>query len=139
MSLLLFFFPLQGVGNVVEASKVVGGVGRIVLVSSCLVTPANKFHPLRILLNITKWRLMDNKFEGEEALRKAGVSYTIIRPGGLTDKPQLRKLISGNVNQTPSLLNPFLIISVSHVINLHWYRRTYLYNSLESYMCRSRR
>jgi hypothetical protein len=102
--------------NTIEAAKAVGGVGRVVLVSSCLTTPKNRLHPLRILLNNVRWGLMDAKFKGEasssplfpaapgrssrvadpapsparageEALRASGLPYTVVRPGGLTDKP----------------------------------------------------
>jgi hypothetical protein len=56
------------------------------LVSSCLVTPKNRLHPIRIMLNNLRWSLMDYKFKGEEALRNSGLKkYTIVRPGGLTD------------------------------------------------------
>jgi uncharacterized protein YbjT (DUF2867 family) len=60
------------------------GVGRVVLVSSRLVNPSNRFHPIRMLLNNVKYSLMDYKFMGEESLRKSGQEYTIVRPGGLT-------------------------------------------------------
>jgi len=60
------------------------GVGRVVLVSSRLVNPSNRFHPIRVILNNIKYSLMDYKFQGEEALRKSGQEYAIVRPGGLT-------------------------------------------------------
>jgi uncharacterized protein YbjT (DUF2867 family) len=46
-----------------------------------------RFHPVRVLLNNIRWSLMDHKYAGEEALRNSGVSYTVVRPGGLTNKP----------------------------------------------------
>jgi uncharacterized protein YbjT (DUF2867 family) len=66
-------------------------VERVVLVSSRLVNPTNRFHPIRILLNNIKWGLMDNKFLGEEALRNSGQDYCIVRPGGLTGGDNQRK------------------------------------------------
>ena len=123
----------------------------MVLVSSALVTPKNRYlrhsllcslhdltrccylwrpdslrltlpvttcrlHPIRILLNNIRWSLMDNKlagnavkcsgqldcgaesdsnlnlsymlaprYAGEQLLRQSGVSYTVVRPGGLTN------------------------------------------------------
>lgn len=82
----------QGVANVAQAVRETGSkVGRVVLVSSCLTTPKNRFHPIRIILNNIRWGLMDNKFKGEEALRQSGVAYTIVRPGGLSDGPKGEK------------------------------------------------
>lgn len=40
----------QGVKNVADVAKELGSCQRLVLVSSCLVTPARRFHPIRILL-----------------------------------------------------------------------------------------
>ncbi|KAL4419569.1 hypothetical protein ABPG77_003595 [Micractinium sp. CCAP 211/92] len=77
----------QGVANVAEAVKEAGGKQRVVLVSSCLVSPHNRWNPIRILLNNMRWSLMDYKYKGEEALRRSGVQYTIVRPGGLTSEP----------------------------------------------------
>lgn len=60
-----------------------------------------RFHPIRVLLNNIRWSLMDNKFKGEEALRSSGLSYTIVKPGGLTNAPggtvQLRAGARGTV------------------------------------------
>jgi hypothetical protein len=56
----------QGVGNVAQAAKEVGGVQRVVLVSSGLVTPARRFHPIRLMLNTIVARgQMDAKYKGE--------------------------------------------------------------------------
>jgi len=71
-----------GVQKTIEAAKA-AGVQRIVMVSSRLVNPSNRFHPIRLILNNIKYSLMDYKFMGEEALRGCGVEYTIVRPGGL--------------------------------------------------------
>jgi uncharacterized protein YbjT (DUF2867 family) len=59
-------------------------VSKLVMVSSRLVNPINRWHPIRGILNNIKWRLMDYKFQGEEALRQSGIDYTIVRPGGLS-------------------------------------------------------
>ncbi|WIA24093.1 hypothetical protein OEZ85_013698 [Tetradesmus obliquus] len=77
----------QGVKNVADAAKAAGNVSRVVLVSSMLTHPSNRLHPIRVLLNNIRWSLMDNKFKGEEALRSSGLSYTIVKPGGLTNAP----------------------------------------------------
>ena len=56
-----------------------GGLRQVVLVSSAGVTQPD--HPLNKMFdNVLRW-----KAEGEAALRAAGVAYTIVRPGGLTD------------------------------------------------------
>ena len=47
--------PPQGVKNVADAAKELGGIDRVVVVSSALVTPKNRFHPVRILLNNIRW------------------------------------------------------------------------------------
>ncbi|PSC74312.1 epimerase [Micractinium conductrix] len=77
----------QGVANVAEAVKETGGQQRVVLVSSCLVSPHNRWHPIRVMLNNFRWSLMDYKYKGEEVLRRSGVPYTIVRPGGLSNDP----------------------------------------------------
>lgn len=77
----------QGVVNTAEAAKAAGGVGRVVLVSSMLTDPSNRWHPVRLLLNSIRWGLMDRKMEGEEALKASGVPFTVVRPGGLKTGP----------------------------------------------------
>lgn len=69
-----------GIRNLALAAKS-AGVQQMVLVSSQSVT--NVREPLNQWLNnILIW-----KYLGEEALRKSGVSYTVVRPSGLNDKP----------------------------------------------------
>jgi len=72
----------MGLLKTVNAAKE-AGVKRLVVVSSRLVNPINKWHPVRILLNNIRYSLMDYKFEGEEFVRKSGLEYVIVRPGGL--------------------------------------------------------
>lgn len=98
----------------VAAASVAAGVKRMVLVSSQLVSPHNFWHPMRLILSLVKWNLMDEKWRGEQvrpvrarriesaiqsslrsgsrppvqALRSTpGLSYTIVRPGRLSDGP----------------------------------------------------
>ena len=74
-----------GVANLASAAKA-AGLTRVVLVSSALVSPHNGWHPIRLLLNnMRPGKMMDAKWAGERALAAAGVPYTIVRPGGLTD------------------------------------------------------
>jgi uncharacterized protein YbjT (DUF2867 family) len=70
----------EGVKNLAEAAAA-ARVGQIVLVSSAGVTQED--HPLnRMFDNVLRW-----KAKGEEAVRASGVPFTIVRPGGLVDKP----------------------------------------------------
>ncbi len=65
----------QGVANLVQAARA-SDVNRFVLISSISVTQPN--HPMNYFGKILDWKL-----EGENALRKSGLGYAIIRPGGL--------------------------------------------------------
>lgn len=74
------FVDYQGVRNLAEAAAA-GKADQMVLVSSSGVT--HKDHVLnRMFDNVLIW-----KGKGEDALRASGVPYTIVRPGGLTNKP----------------------------------------------------
>jgi len=81
----------EGVKNVAEAAAASApSPPRVVLVSSMLTHPENRWHPIRLLLNSIRWSLMDEKFKGEEALRStAGLAgnWCVIRPGGLVNAP----------------------------------------------------
>jgi len=69
-----------GVKNLAEASAA-AGIKQFVLVSSSGVTQEDHFLN-KVMDNVLIW-----KFKGEEALRASGVPYTIVRPGGLVNKP----------------------------------------------------
>lgn len=70
----------EGARNLADAAAA-AGVGHYVLVSSMGVTHDD--HALnRMFNNILVW-----KRKGEDAVVASGVSYTIIRPGGLNDGP----------------------------------------------------
>lgn len=79
----------DGVRIVAEAA-VFNNVERMILVSSQLVHPKNKWNPIRIFLNTMSTGLfhgkglMDLKWDGEQYLRQSGVTYTIIRPPRLS-------------------------------------------------------
>ncbi len=53
------FWALQGVKSVAEIAKDKGL--HVVLVSSALVTPKNRYSPIRLILNNIRWSLMDAK------------------------------------------------------------------------------
>jgi uncharacterized protein YbjT (DUF2867 family) len=68
----------EGVRNLAAAASA-AGLARVVLVSSAGATRPD--HPLnRRFDDVLAW-----KAKGEAAVRAAGVPYTIVRPGGLTD------------------------------------------------------
>ncbi len=67
----------EGVRNLVLAARN-ASVGRFILVSALWVT-----HPEHPMNNFG--RALDWKRKGEESLRTSGLTYTIIRPGELTD------------------------------------------------------
>ena len=84
-------FEVDRDGLVVVAKECQKANCKLVVISSVFVTPKHYFNPVRGFLNtVVKWRMMDAKWEGEEAVRKMeGLRYTIIRPGTLTDNPPL--------------------------------------------------
>lgn len=62
---------------------------------------------MRVLLNNIRYGLMDNKLKGEDLLRQSGATYTIVRPGGLTNGPAGKeKLVIGMLlwHMTPLML-----------------------------------
>ena len=66
-------------------------MARLLLLTSQLVHPANRFNLIRGILNTVNtglfhWSgMMDFKFAGEKLLRLSGIDYTIVRPGRLLD------------------------------------------------------
>lgn len=80
------FVDYGGNVNLTDAARE-AGVTRFVLVSSMGVT--HEEHPLNKMFgNILIW-----KKAGEDYLRASGVPYTIVRPGGLVDKPGGQKRV----------------------------------------------
>ena len=74
------FVDFEGVRNLAEAAAA-AKLDQLVIVSSAGVT--HKDHVLnRMFDNVLIW-----KGRGEDAVRASGVPYTIVRPGGLSDKP----------------------------------------------------
>lgn len=53
---------------------------------------------MRVLLNNIRWSLMDNKFASEQQLRQAGIPFTIVRPGGLTNAPAGEQQLQAGAN-----------------------------------------
>lgn len=80
------FIDYGGNNNLVDAA-VAANVQQFVVVSSMGVT--HEEHPLNKMLN----NLLIWKLKNEDYLRESGLSYTIVRPGGLTDKAGGEKFI----------------------------------------------
>ncbi|MEA5583427.1 NAD(P)H-binding protein [Nodularia harveyana UHCC-0300] len=68
----------EGTKNLVAAAKS-QGIEHFVLVSSLCVSQL--FHPLNLFWLILVW-----KKQAEEYIQKSGLSYTIVRPGGLKNE-----------------------------------------------------
>jgi len=78
-------------GLILVAKECLKANCKLIVISSVFVSPKHWFNPMRGFLNtVVKWRMMDAKWEGEEAIRAMkGLKYTIIRPGSLNDQPAL--------------------------------------------------
>ncbi|PPD82532.1 hypothetical protein GOBAR_DD20537 [Gossypium barbadense] len=88
-----------GTVNLVEACRKLG-VNRFILISSILVNGAamgQVFNPAYIFLNVFGLTLIA-KLQAEQYIRKSGINYTIIRPGGLRNDPP-----TGNVVMEPEV------------------------------------
>ncbi|MEH2068488.1 MAG: NAD(P)H-binding protein [Nostoc sp.] len=68
----------EGTKNLVDAAKA-KGIGHFVFVSS--LCTSQLFHPLNLFWLILVW-----KKQAEEYIQKSGVTYTIVRPGGLKNE-----------------------------------------------------
>jgi uncharacterized protein YbjT (DUF2867 family) len=69
----------EGVRNLAQAARA-AGVEHFVLVSSIGATQPD--HPTNRFSNVLVWKL-----RGEEVVRESGLTYSVIRPGGLVDEP----------------------------------------------------
>lgn len=86
------FVDGQGVMNLTDAARE-AGVERFVFESSLGVGNAKKGLPLPARLLIRP--ILRAKNESESHLRESGVSYTILRPGILTDSPPSGEVVVG--------------------------------------------
>lgn len=78
------------------------GVNRFILISSILVNGAAMgqiFNPAYIILNVFGLTLVA-KLQAEQHIRRSGINYTIVRPGGLREDPP-----SGNIVMEPEVQN----------------------------------
>lgn len=82
-----------GTVNLVDACRSIG-VNKFILISSILVNGAaigQLLNPAYIVLNIFGLTLVA-KLQAEQYIRKSGIDFTIVRPGGLRNDPP-----SGNI------------------------------------------
>lgn len=92
---------------------------KLVVISSCLVSPKHRFNPIRGFFNaILKPGMMDAKFAGEEFLRKLeGLDYVVIRPGSLSDGAELKTVYKIGQSDTMSFaLLPIPKIDVAKIV-----------------------
>ena len=75
----------EGTKNLVEAAKR-KGIEHFVMVSSLCVSKF--FHPLNLFWLILVW-----KKQAEEYLQQSGLTYTIVRPGGLKEEDSDDKVV----------------------------------------------
>jgi uncharacterized protein YbjT (DUF2867 family) len=73
-----YFVDYQGTKNLVDLARA-KGIEHFVLVSSLCVS--NFFHPLNLFWLVLYW-----KKQAESYLQSSGLTYTIVRPGGLKNE-----------------------------------------------------
>ncbi|MEH1925423.1 NAD(P)H-binding protein [Nostoc sp.] len=75
----------EGTKNLVDAAKA-KGIEHFVLVSS--LCTSQLFHPLNLFWLILLW-----KKQAEEYIQKSGLTYTIVRPGGLKNEDNSDQIV----------------------------------------------
>ena len=83
----------EGFMNVVDVAKESGTVKHFIMISSAAVTPHAYYSLPGIILNYIGNYVLAYKFKAEQALRRSGLPYTIVRPGGLNDAPLTRAAV----------------------------------------------
>lgn len=80
----------QGTKNLVDAAKK-QGVEHFILVSSLCVSKF--FHPLNLFWLVLYW-----KKQAEAYIQKSGISYTIVRPGGLKSEDNSDNIVMSSAD-----------------------------------------
>ena len=126
------FVDYGGVKNLVDVS-LEAGIKHFVLISSRGVTQED--HLLNeAFANVLKW-----KFKGEEYLRQSGLSYTIVRPGGLTNWPGGTMVIKVMQGDDPNVQGyvtraDVAIVAIEALTNPQAHNKTFeILNVVESY------
>lgn len=81
---------LEGTKNLVTMAKA-HGIDHFVLVSSLCVSQL--FHPLNLFFLILVW-----KKQAEEYLQRSGLTYTIVRPGGLKNEDNADAIVMSSAD-----------------------------------------
>jgi uncharacterized protein YbjT (DUF2867 family) len=81
---------LEGTKNLVDAAKE-SGIEQFVMVSSLCVS--RFFHPLNLFWLILVW-----KKQAEEYLQQSGLTYTIVRPGGLKNEDNSDSIVMSSAD-----------------------------------------
>ncbi|MCU0548552.1 MAG: NAD(P)H-binding protein [Leptolyngbya sp. Prado105] len=81
---------LEGTKNLVDAAKA-KGIEHFVLVTS--LCTSQLFHPLNLFWLILVW-----KKQAEEYLQKSGLTYTIVRPGGLKNEDNADRIVMSSAD-----------------------------------------
>ncbi|MEP0915611.1 NAD(P)H-binding protein [Leptolyngbya sp. DQ-M1] len=80
----------EGTKNLVDAAKA-KGIEQFVLVTS--LCTSQLFHPLNLFWLILVW-----KKQAEEYLQKSGLTYTIVRPGGLKNEENENAIVMSSAD-----------------------------------------
>ncbi|MEH2174114.1 NAD(P)H-binding protein [Nostoc sp.] len=75
----------EGTKNLVDAAKA-KGIEHLILISS--LCTSRLFHPLNLFWLILLW-----KKQAEEYIQKSGLTYTIVRPGGLKNEDNSDRIV----------------------------------------------
>ena len=75
----------EGTKNLVDAAKK-ADISQVVMVSSLCVSKL--FHPLNLFWGVLYW-----KQQAEDYLKKSGLTYTIVRPGGLKNEDNDKAIV----------------------------------------------
>ncbi|XP_027346866.1 uncharacterized protein At2g34460, chloroplastic isoform X2 [Abrus precatorius] len=116
-----------GTVNLVEACRK-RNVNRFILISSILVNGAamgQLLNPAYIFLNVFGLTLVA-KLQAENHIRKSGINYTIIRPGGLRNDPPIGNVVMEPENyflciRTPFRKEPYPEIKLQKSLLRHWH------------------
>ena len=92
----------EGNRNIAEAAKK-AGLKHMVMISSIGV--GNSKHALNFIFRMILTPVLKKKEKSEIALRSCGLDYTIIRPGGLTDKPLSGDIVFGEEGKITGSIN----------------------------------
>jgi len=79
-----YYVDFEGTVKLCDVCKESSSSPYLIVVSSLAVSRTISF--IKTFLNVIAGNVMYWKFKGEEVVRKSGLKYTIIRPGGLTDE-----------------------------------------------------